>query len=195
MQRLHYVNSPPLQLSHTQGLFLRLDLFYPSLYCVCMSALHRGSMSMTVKDYGGKWGSPNLPSSPCSGAGIPQGIAGRAIETHYCWNHIASEGCKLPGKWMEHTGGGEVEEGVRFSLSTICIDTCDLFLIFWLCEIRKKDLIKFRLGRILMLSSTLKLWNHLWYSCEFRENCSFRTLWHCFISSICGFQSSAGVIL
>lgn len=55
---------------------------------------------------------------------------------------------------MEHTGGGEVEEGVRFSLSTICIDTCDLFLIFWLCEIRKKDLIKFRLGRILMLSSS-----------------------------------------
>lgn len=97
---------PPLQLSHTQGLFLRLDLFYPSLYCVCMSALHRGSMSMTVKDYGGKWGSPNPPSSQCSEAVIPQGIAGRAIETHYCWNHIASEGCKLPGKWMEHTRGG-----------------------------------------------------------------------------------------
>lgn len=56
-----------------------------------------------------------------------------------------------------HEGGKGVEEGVRFSLSTICIDTCDLFLIFWLREIRKNDLIKFRLGRILMLSSTLKL--------------------------------------
>ena len=135
-----------------------------------MSALHRGSMSMTVKDYGGKWGSPNPPSSPCSGAVIPQGIAGRAIETHYCWNHVASKGCKLPGKWMEHTGG--VGGGGGFSLSTICIDTCDLFLIFWLHEIWKRDLIKFRLGRILRLSSTLKLWNHPRYSCEFRENCS-----------------------
>lgn len=45
------------------------------------------------------------PSSPYSGAVIPPGITGRAIETHYRRNLIASEGCKLQGKWMEHTGG------------------------------------------------------------------------------------------
>lgn len=51
------------QLSHVQGLlflFWCLDFFYASssVYCVCMSALHHASMSMTVKDYGGKLGSP-----------------------------------------------------------------------------------------------------------------------------------------
>lgn len=65
------------------------------------------------------------PSAPYSGAAIPQGVSGRAIETHYCRNHIAAEGCKLPGKWMKYTGGegvGVSVVGVRFSLSAICID-------------------------------------------------------------------------
>lgn len=75
------------------------------------------------------------PSAPHSGAAIPQGITGRAIETHYRRNHIATEGCKLPGKWMEHTGG---EVGlVEVSRATICFDTCDLFLILCLFEIWK----------------------------------------------------------
>lgn len=62
------------------------------------------------------------PSSPHSGAARPRGITGRAIETHYCPNHISTEGCKLPGKWMEHTGGEVVEE-VEVGLSTMCFDT------------------------------------------------------------------------
>ncbi len=81
---------------------------------------------------------PNPPNSPYSRAVIPQGITGRAIETHYCQNHIAAEGCKLPGKLMEHTGGrGGGSGGLRLSLSAICIDTCDPVLIFWLREIWK----------------------------------------------------------
>ncbi len=132
------------------------------------------------------------PSSPYSGTVIPQGISGRAIETHYCRNHIATEGCKLPGKWMEHTGGRGVRVRVvkvRFSLSTICIDKSLFdFLAGWNME---DDLIKFCLGWILMQSSTLCLWTHLWclgkFECVKGRKAPLDPL-ILFIQSICGFQ-------
>lgn len=139
------------QVNHVQGLFfLFSDVFH--LYVVCawvhhtMLACHWLCKIMEVNE---ALQSPS--SSSYSGAVIPQGITGRAIETHYCRNHIATEGCKLQGKWMEHTGEERVGVRVRFSFTTICVDT-SLFdsLAVWNME---DDLIKLCLGWILMQSS------------------------------------------
>jgi len=151
------------EFSHAKGLFFVCsDLFYLFTLSIVCAWVH-----YTMQACRGLWKIMEVnealqspPSSPYSGV-IGSDTAGHRRRSNRNALLLKSH-CSPPLRGVSYRGNGcsnrgevrVIKVGVRFSVSTICTDTCDFFLIFRPTWNMEDDLIKFCLGWIQILTDS-----------------------------------------